>query len=498
MKKAVQNRKFWLAGVLLCLLVCAAVVFLTACDTTPVGLAISAPKAEDAEQAPAEETAAPEGTDAEEPQPEELPETEVQVGEKTWPVDTKSLTVSSREVTAEELSQLLERFPELEKVKINGDEYTTAEKVALREAWENISFRWPVTILGRVTSSEATKISFAGDTTLTEKDLQEIRDTVPEFNDLQCIDLRDCGFDSETLHALDVELGDIDVSFNFPIYDVMVCSTDEEIDLSGNVVLDNGAEVEEKLDWLPNVKKVIMVDCEIKDEDMDALNNRHPDVRFVWMVRIKWAGIRTDSTYFIPYPESGARQYPNEVGIANLQYTPDLIALDLGHTNIKNLDFLDIMPNIQYLILADNWLSDIEKVGNLKDLKWLELFKTIVTDISPLARCTNLTDLNICYITARGDNVYETLRQMKSLRRLWICGTLMSKEQVASLREELPDCEIWDKEGDDSTGSTWRYADSYYEMRDAFHMYYMSGEGNTVGRLTPEEIEQIHIKYWGY
>ncbi len=482
----------------MCLLVCAAVVFLTACDTTPVGLAISAPKTENAEQNHPDETAAPEEAVAEEPQPEELPETEVQVGKKTWPTDTKTLTVSSREVSAEELSGLLERFPELEKVKINGDEYTTAEKVALREAWEGIAFHWPVTILGRVTSNETTRLSFAGDTSLTEKDLQEIRDSIPEFNDLQCIDLRDCGFDSETLHNLDVELGDIDVAFTFPIYGVTVCSTDEEIDLSGNIVYDNGAEVEEKLDWMPNLQKVIMVDCQIKNEDMDALNQRHPDVRFVWMVQIKWAGIRTDNTYFIPYPESGARQYPGEAGISALQYCPDLVALDLGHTNIKNLDFLDIMPNIKYLILADNWLTDIEKVGTLKDLTWLELFKTIVNDISPLANCTNLTDLNICYITAKGDNVYETLRQMKSLKRLWCCGTLMSREQLEALREELPDCEIYAKEGGESTGSTWRYAESYYEMRDAFHMYYMSAEGNTVKRLTPEEIAEVHIKYWGY
>ena len=497
MKKAMQNRKFWLIGTLVCLLVCAVAVFLTACDTTPVGLAVSEPETESSEKDLPDEKKAPE-EETEEAEPEEVPETEVQVGKKTWPIDTKTLTVSSREISAEELSELLERFPELEKVKINGDEYTTEEKIALREAWEDITFHWPVTILGRVTSSEATQLSFAGDTSLTRKDLQEIRDTIPEFNDLQCIDLRDCGFDSEMLHELDVELGDIDVAFTFPIYGVTVCSTDEEIDLSGHVVYDNGAEVEEKLDWMPNLQKVIMVDCEIKDEDMDALNKRHPDVRFVWMVRIKWAGIRTDNTFFIPYPESGARQYPNEAGIAALQYCPDLVALDLGHTNIKNLDFLDIMPNIKYLILADNWLTDIEKVGTLKDLTWLELFKTIVNDISPLANCTKLTDLNICYITAKGDNVYETLRQMKSLKRLWCCGTLMSREQLEALQEELPDCEIYAKEGGESTGSTWRYSDSYYEMRDAFHMYYMSAEGNTVKRLTPEEMAEVHVKYWGY
>ena len=110
--------------------------------------------------------------------------------------------------------------------------------------------------------------------------------------------------------------------------------------------------------------------------------------------------------------------------------------------------------------------------------------------------CTALEDLNICYITAPGDNVYETLRRMTWLKRLWCSGTRMNRKQLAALREELPDCEIWCRTGDESTGSTWRYSESYYEMRDAFHMFYMDILGNKVKRLDEEGLAKMHKRFW--
>ena len=64
------------------------------------------------------------------------------------------------------------------------------------------------------------------------------------------------------------------------------------------------------------------------------------------------------------------------------------------------------------------------------------------------------------------------------------------------LREALPDTEIWCLTGDESTGSTWRYSESYYEMRDAFHMYYMDIWGNRTKRLDEEGLARMHRKFW--
>ena len=454
----------------------------------------SARTAEDSSAAEGETVGKTAGS-AEEPTPSHEP---VILAGETIPIDARSLTVEAEKVSAEELQTVMAELPQLSQVTVEGNGYSFPERMALRSTFPEISFIWPVELCGRTFSSADSEISFAGDDSLNELDLREILKSAEDFNDLQAVDLTDCGFESERLHRLDEDLGDTDVIWSFPIYGVTVCSTDEEVILSGRPVKDHGAEVEEKIAWMPHLRRVEMAECEIPNQEMAELNDRHPDVRFVWLVQIKWGGILTDSDHFIPYKESGAKQFPGTIGVDALIYCPDLIALDLGHTSLKDLDFLDIMPHLKYLILADNWLRDIEKVGNLKELTWLELFKTGVDDLSPLVGCTSLTDLNICYISTKGDNLYETLRQIKSLKRLWCCGTQLSNDQLAALQEELPDCEIWSKPGDESTGSTWRYSDSYYEMRDAFHMYYMSATGNTVGRLTEEEQAEIHKKYWGY
>ena len=119
-------------------------------------------------------------------------------------------------------------------------------------------------------------------------------------------------------------------------------------------------------------------------------------------------------------------------------------------------------------------------------------------DPTPLLGCTALRDLNVCYISTPPDALFETLSQMTWLRRLWCTGTYMSDAQVKALREALPNTEVWCSPGDESTGGTWRYDEDYYDMRDAFHMYYMDIKGNTVERMTEDELAAVHKKYWGY
>ena len=135
------------------------------------------------------------------------------------------------------------------------------------------------------------------------------------------------------------------------------------------------------------------------------------------------------------------------------------------------------MPKMKYLIFAECAITDISYIGQLKELEWLELFKASIRDISPLVGCTNLKQLNLCYIYA-DDSAYDTLVQMPWLERLWYAGNRMSEEQIESLRQALPDTQFYVEMGADSTGGSWRYHQSYYDMRDAFNMYYMTATGD--------------------
>ena len=75
------------------------------------------------------------------------------------------------------------------------------------------------------------------------------------------------------------------------------------------------------------------------------------------------------------------------------------------------------------------------------------------------------------------------------------CGLM---DRLDALREALPDTEVWYSPGDESSGGTWRCDEDYYAMRDAFHMYYMDVDGETVERMSEEELAAVHQKFWGY
>ena len=401
----------------------------------------------------------------------------VRIGGKPVGFDREYLTLSVDGVD-EDLPDKLALLPRLRSVRFLGGVPDEALRDELTERFPGVRFRWDLELLGKVFPNEAAELSFAGQP-MTEEDLAEIAAAVSRFPKLERVDLTDCGLDGETLHAFDEAIGDVDAVWTFPVYGVSVCSTDREADFSDCPVRDGGAEIEAVLPWFSHLEKVVMCRCGLSDEAMDALDKRHEDVRFVWEVRFSIFSLRTDATNFI------ASRFYNKAEIWSdqlevLKYCPDLIALDLGHRKLVSLDFLYYLPKLQYLVLVENDIQDITPIGSLSELKYLELFWTKVEDISPLINCTRLTDLNISYIYCHGDETYAVLTQMPWLERVWACGNGMSQEQVASLREQMPQCEFYVVWRGEATGGGWRDHPHYFEMRDAFEMYYMPGGTNGV------------------
>ena len=409
------------------------------------------------------------------PTPSPVPQ--VSVGSRTYPADRTELPLSSR-MSLDELTEALSRFPNLRHAAFYGGGVTPDVQEALTERFPEVVFRWDTAILGKVVPCHAKEVSFAG-TSLTAEALEEIRRGAAFLPQLERVDLTGCGLDNEVLHALDEALGEIDVVWPVSVYGVDCPSNAAEIDISGARVRDGGAEIEALLPMFPHLKKVIMSDCGLSNEEMDALDKRHDDVRFVWTVHFSVWSLRTDADYFIA-------NKPVEHGLLNshqaqvLRYCTDLIALDLGHKNLTDISFLYSMPKLQYLILVGNDINDITPIGSLSELKYLEMFWTKCEDISPLVNCKKLEDLNICYIYCKSDRAYETLMQMPWLGRLWYCGNALTREQVDNLRALMPQCEMFLEPHAESTGGGWRDHPHYYEMRDIFEMYYMPGGTNGV------------------
>jgi hypothetical protein len=400
----------------------------------------------------------------------------IHLGGEIWSREADRIDLRDKDVTCQELMDVLGYFREGTQIRLGEYALTEEEKDILSEAFPDLRIYWGVELMGQVYSSGIKKLDIAGENV----DLEGLIAVADQFSDIQEIDLSGCGLGLQQLLQLQEAYPNVLIRSELTLHGQEVTTAAEEIDLSG-IRMENTDEIEMALKVMPNLKKVIMSDCGFSNEQMDALNKRHENVLFVWTVKFDIYELRTDAVGFCAsdVPKLGyiAPKLTSE-DLQPLKYCTELVALDLGHMHYTDLSVLENMHKLEYLILVDAWYTDISVLAQMENLKYLELFKNKLDDLTPLLECKNLKHLNIGY--TRGFDP-EVLKQMTWLERLWFPGHGLSQEKKQEIVDALPNTEVympaWDVDG--STGGDWRKADVYYEMRDLFGMFYQPGGTGT-------------------
>ncbi len=374
---------------------------------------------------------------------------------QSLPEDITTLEVSS--ATLEQLQQAMALLPKLTSLKVSGCQDALGLK-ALQEKYPGCAMVYDIHFGDAVYSSDAAAI------TLDASQFQQLQQVLPCFTQLADVTL-----EGDTLaldvHALADAYPGIRFHYSFDLLGVTVHTDQEFVDLS-NIAMEDTTALEAKLPYFHNLTKVDMIDCGIKNEEMAALNDRHPGTLFVWTVYLCYKPFRTDITTFYP---TGLRLSPTDDNIKNLKYCTELICIDLGHFELSDCSFVEYMPKLQYLILAIGSIEDIRPIGTLKELRFLELFMTQSRDYWPLVNCTKLEDLNLSF-SGHGD--ITPLLQMPWLKKLWICKHYTTPEEEALFNQYLPNTTII-YESDSSTNRGWRNTPYYFEMRDTIDGFYM-------------------------
>lgn len=395
---------------------------------------------------------------------------------RDYPQDAKSLTVDDPSVTVDDVAAALRYLPEVEGVNAPEAGWTEEEKTALREEYPQVTFSWPVTILGTLYPWDTTEIDLAG-RALSAGDLQELAEKGVGLPYVQRLDLTGCGVGlTDEMFKLREVFPQADIVFDFELYGVPINTMDDFVDFTG-VAMESTEPVESMLAFMPNLKKVDMSDCGFDDETMDALNKKYEDVRFVWTLYITYYTIRTDAVSF----RATSRHYGtfDEESVKRLKYCEDMICMDMGHRRITDISFLYGMPKLKYLCLLDCRADDLTPIGSLQELIWLELNRASGKSIAPLANCPNLHDLNMTFMdyTNPQEN-FETLMAMPQLERVWFSRPLLTDDQIAELQAKYPDTVYhmvytWVQ----SNENPWRFDQDYYDMRDVMNMFYMDESG---------------------
>lgn len=402
---------------------------------------------------------------------------QVPVSGTVYPQDAEELQIDSTATSSTQLTEALGRLPAVTKISVPECTYTTEEKLGLLAQFPEVQFQWPMTVAGQTFTGTETEISLAG-RSFSAADYDTLLRELSAFPQLETIDLTGCSLTDEQVFALCRAYPAVDFIWDFTLYDVAINTLDTEVDFS-NIPMESTDAVEALIPCMHHLEKVVMCDCGFSNEEMDALNKKYEDVKFVWMLHISAYSIRTDAIGF----RGTSKHYGvfTAETIQELGYCTDMITLDLGHRMPEDLTFLYQMPNIKHLVLLDSRTADLTPVGSLQEMVWLELNRAETDSIAPLINCAGLRDLNITFMFGKvkdGTDIFDTLMQMPQLERVWFDDTELTYEQQAALEEKYPDIvyhRVWD--WDQSNEDPWRFDQDYYDMRDNLGMFYMCGTG---------------------
>lgn len=383
----------------------------------------------------------------------------VRIAGEWWDSDVVSMILEDAD--AGELMEKLPWFQRLESILFTGEIPGQTELELLQRQFSDVFFLWKMEALGMTLETDMTELDLSR---IRLDSVEELRSLLPYFPNLRRVTLNSAGLAQPELLALVKEYPDIFFLFDLTFGEHTLRTDAREIDIS-NTLLTDTAQVEEILPCFPALEKVVMCQCGIESPEMDALNQKYENIRFVWSVELAGMPFRTDAVYFTPN-KWGIRC--DDENIYELRYCTDMVCVDIGHhIAVTNCEWVRFMPKLKYLVLAETGISDLTPLENHESLVFLEIFLSKVKDYSPLVTCRALEDLNLCY--TQGDP--EPIGEMTWLKRLWWAGCWVGRTYLA---DKLPDTYA-EYLSLSSTGRGWREGQHYYDMRDFIGMDYMVG-----------------------
>lgn len=391
----------------------------------------------------------------------------VPLGGAEYDSHTESLEIADPDY--QEISEKLPYLPEVTQLHLTGQLPELTQLETLMQSFPEMDIQWDIVLDGRTVSSTVTELNLSGK----ERRHQDVEEVLSWLPNLEKVDMRGCGLTDREMMQLADTYSDSFFLWDMTIGELQIPTDSEEVDISGQV-LQSTKEIEDLLPYFPNVKKVVMSHCGFDDETMDALDKRYDDIRFVWSIQVQHVSIRTDSTFFYPFKYDKNMKVDND-DLYPLRYCPDMIAIDIGHMwGVTDCEWAAFMPNLKYLILVETQILDLTPLSNLKNLVFLEIFKTNIRDYSPLVGCTALEDINMCH--TYGD--YRPIAQMTWLKNIWWNGIAGTRGMPCSgaelvLPEALPNTKLVFNQANSAWYTGWRDLDNYKAMRDVMGMFYL-------------------------
>ena len=363
---------------------------------------------------------------------------------------------------------VLAYFPAL--TSINADQCRNYDALSeLMELYPEVAVTYTVSF-GSLTVAHT-----EANLTIENPNTADLLTQIPRLPYLENVTLTGTLPSNEELLAVKNAFPHVTFVWSFSVCGVQTNTLADFLDLSG-IRMGSMEELEAALPYFYQLAKVDMVDCGFSDVQMDELNKRHPETRFVWEVLVSGKKFRTDIRYFMPTKY----KMRNLSRLDTLRYCKDIEVVDIGHYGVSDISFIEDMPKLRCLLVLDCPIRDISSIGACTSLEFLEAAQSTIPEYWLLTNLSNLKDLNLSSTPhdivkhrAYALNDITMMYQFPMLDRLWFCRTYMTEDQRAWVHEVLPDTVVM-LNISQSTGFGWRCSPRYFEHRDIMGMFYMA------------------------
>lgn len=390
------------------------------------------------------------------------------------PIDRGQAEMDLSAMDTEELLARLPELTELRRATLAEDSLDSDTLRQLRALRPDVEFSYHFTVDGKRAGLEETSLDLTGAGTTSLRNWFDWAELMPE---LRQIELGTGAADDwrvpwEALARLRAARPDIKVNYAFTLYGQDFTLDSREMNLTHTPMDDQGELVKAITACMPSLTYLDMDTCNVDDEHMAQIRDALPQAEVVWRI---WFGDRSNGCAGYSVRTNVDRILASNPGIGGeltpentepLKYCTKVKYLDLGHNSyMRSIEFVRYMPELEAVVLAmGNWY-DASPLENCPNIRYAELQTTCLSDLRPLTKLKNLTDLNLCYCFALHD--ISPLYEMPQLKRLYLGKlTPVPAEQVAKMREIAPDCEI-DTTVLNPTDGHWRVGDyNEYGLRE--------------------------------
>ena len=396
------------------------------------------------------------------------------------PNDTDSLDLSGLGAdTVQAASALFPYLPALRTVDLGSSQNSSLDADILQKLQSDfpaLQFLLQFRVDGKPFSLEETRLDLSG-----ADSISDLLPWVSAMKQLKEIELGSGDGENSRIPwadiaALEKAAPQATVNYAFTLYGEDFTLQDETMDLNHIDIADQGALVKAITACMPKLNYLDMDFCGVDDEHMAEIRDSLPDATVVWRI---WFGrrytARTDAVRILASnPDRGGML--TKENTQSLKYCTKVKYLDLGHNlDLDDISYVAYMPDLEVAVLAMNQWTDAYPLLNCPKLEYLEMQTGACSDLRPIGQLKNLKHLNICYCLALRDMspIYDL-----DLERLWV-GSIspIPPEQVEEYHRRHPECEI-NTTTVDPTEEGWRtigwnefgtiIAPRYKELRETF------------------------------